>query len=265
MRPVFLINGSVLFEPDKRRLGPRDGYPNRAVLLHGPVSECLLLLLEHNGEVLTQRYLFSAVWEKQGAIVTTNALYQTIASIRKALKSVGLAENIVQTVPKEGFKAVADLQSGTLEEFILPAVSALKDGQPEEEKACLPAPVVRPRKNLVSSKLAYGTAALLFLMSCFVLYQQLKPGDAPFADYHFIGNVEGCDVYSSLHDKMQSQNKFTSLVKRYPVQCSAGGRVYITLNHYQQGTSVIVCDKQADLAGAQCESILYREQYYETD
>jgi len=87
MKPVFLINETVLFEPDARRLCSLADYPSRAVILHGPVSECLLQLLEQNEQVLTQRYLFAAVWEKQGAVVTTNALYQTIASIRNALKS----------------------------------------------------------------------------------------------------------------------------------------------------------------------------------
>lgn len=265
MRPVFLINGSVLFEPDKRQLCPRDGYPDRAVLLHGPVSECLLQLLEHNGDVLTQRYLFTAVWEKQGAIVSTNALYQTIASIRKALKAVGLAENIVQTVPKEGFKAVAELQSGTLDQFILPVTSVSNTGQCEKERQYSPVPAVLLLERVFTTKVAYTFAVLLFLVSSFIAYQHLKKRYDPFEDYHHIGNVEGCDVYSSLHDKMQSQIKFASMIKRYPVQCNAGGRVYITLNHYQRGTSVIICDNKADVAGTQCESILYREQYYETD
>lgn len=121
MKPVFLINHSVLFEPEKRRLYLLANYPERAVVLHAPVSECLLQLLEHNGQVMSQRDLFAAVWEKQGAVVTTNALYQTIASIRKALKTVGLAENMVQTVPKEGFKSVAHIETGTLDDFITPA------------------------------------------------------------------------------------------------------------------------------------------------
>ena len=95
MKPVFLINHVVLFEPDKRRLCQRGSYPERAVVLHGPVSECLLQLLEHNGEVLSQRYLFAAVWEKQGAVVTTNALYQTIASIRKALRKVRISRSFL--------------------------------------------------------------------------------------------------------------------------------------------------------------------------
>lgn len=263
MNPVFLINGTVLFEPELRRLCPLSGYPERAVLLHGPVSECLLQLLEHNGEVLTQRYLFSSVWERQGAIVTTNALYQTIASIRKALKMAGLADNVVQTVPKVGFKLVAQIKSGTLDSFILPAL-AVPESQPPEPY--LPTSCIsESRFRFFSVKIAYGAAAALFLLSCMVLYQQRYEEQSGFEKYQPIGNVAGCEVYSSWHDKIKSQRIYSALSERYPIQCNTGGVAYMTLNHYQNGTSVIVCDKFPEVAGAQCDSIMYREQYNEND
>ncbi|WP_320720863.1 winged helix-turn-helix domain-containing protein [Enterobacter sp. 296B2] len=263
MKPVFLINGTVLFEPELRRLCSLSGYPERAVLLHAPVSECLLQLLEHNGEVLTQRYLFSAVWEKQGAVVTTNALYQTIASIRKALKMAGLADNVVQTVPKAGFKSVAQIQTGTLDTFIATDAASPADLQTE---ASVPTPrVADNRFRFLSGKIAFGVATVLFILSCMVLYQQLHEKRAGFETYQPIGNIAGCDVYSSWYDKIKSQRIYIGLTKRYPIQCNAGGVAYITLNRYQNGTSVIVCDKLPEVAGAQCDSILYREQYHEND
>lgn len=264
MKPVFLINGLVFFEPDRRRLCSLSGYPERAVILHGPVSECLLQLLEHNGEVLSQRYLFSAVWEKQGAIVSTNALYQTIASIRKALKMAGLAENVVQTVPKAGFKLVAQIQTGTVDNFISMAVAT-----PESllSKPDVPSPsVTDSRFNLFSRKIAYGAAAaVLFILSCTVLFQQLHVQDSGFKAYQPIGNIAGCDVYSSWHDDIKSQRIYTTLIKRYPIHCNAGGVAYMTINRFPNGTSVIVCDKLPDIAGADCDSIMYRNQYNEND
>lgn len=250
MKPVFLINDAVLFEPDKRQLCPLAGYPERAVILHGPVSECLLQLLEHNGEVITQRSLFAAVWEKQGAIVTTNALYQTIASMRKALKAAGLEDNIVQTVPKEGFKSVARIQVGELDAFM--AVAA-----PAE----LP-----PRHNTsLRLKMAYAAAGALFIASCSVLYLQLNERQAGFESFQPVGNINGCNVYSSWHDKSKNEQIFTALAKRYPVKCSTGAEVYMTLNRFQVGTSLMVCDRRPDIKGAQCDSILYREQYHENE
>lgn len=252
MKPAFLINGSVLFEPDKRRLGPLAGYPEHAVLLHGPVSECLLQLLEHNGEVLTQRYLFAAVWEKQGAVVTTNALYQTIASIRKALKTAGLAENVVQTVPKEGFKSIAQIETGTLQDFIDSAVP-------------VPAEIPSQRHASSYSLIAYFLAGLLFIVSCSVLYFQLEGQRASFDDYQYVGKIKGCEVYSSWHDEMRSRSAFIARDGRYPIQCRSGGVAYITLNRFQNGTSVMICDKKLSNDDAQCDAIVYREQYHESE
>lgn len=66
MKKVFLINDTLLFEPDLRRLGPLEGYPHRALTLHGPVNACLLLLLEHNNQVLTQRFFVCLRMGKAG-------------------------------------------------------------------------------------------------------------------------------------------------------------------------------------------------------
>lgn len=261
MKPVFLINHVVLFEPDKRRLCQRGSYPERAVVLHGPVSECLLQLLEHNGEVLSQRYLFAAVWEKQGAVVTTNALYQTIASIRKALKMAGLTENIVQTIPKEGFKSVAHIQMGSLDDFITPAVLETVSTLPEAQRTSPPS--VNHRLHFFRGKMAWVLAGLLFVASCLALIHEINAQRAGLEDYLSIGNVNGCDVYSSWHDKTESQHIFAALEKRYPIHCPPGGTALMTLNHFQNGISVLVCDRLPDAAGARCDSIMYLEQYHE--
>ncbi|MDC0726504.1 hypothetical protein POH93_14035 [Phytobacter diazotrophicus] len=68
MKTAWLINDVVLFEPDERRLCAIQNYPAQCIILHGPVNECLLQLLLHNGEVLSQRFLFDAVWGKQGRL-----------------------------------------------------------------------------------------------------------------------------------------------------------------------------------------------------
>lgn len=92
VKNIIIINELIVFEPDKNRLTSLKDYPERNISLHAPVSACLLLLLQHNHQPVTQKYLFSEVWEKNGAIVSTNAIYQSIALIRKALRGVGLGK-----------------------------------------------------------------------------------------------------------------------------------------------------------------------------
>lgn len=265
MKNAFLINETVLFEPDARRVCSRTHYPERAVIMHGPVSECLLQLLEHNDQLLTQRYLFATVWEKQGAVVTTNALYQTIASIRKALKTAGLADNVIITVPKAGFKSIAQLRTGTVDELMernkTVPLPVLPDISTEEQQ-----PVATPAASRVwTSRIGYWLAGGLFLLSCSVLVLTLRQGESVFARYQPIGKSAGCEVYSSWHDKEKSHSILAALSQRFPLPCKSGDVAYLTLNHSQQGISVIICDRIPVNSAARCQSIFYRQPYDESE
>ena len=267
MNNVYLINEIVLFEPERRRLGPLAGYPHRAATLHGPVSECLLLLLQNNNEVVTQRVLFASVWEKQGTVVSTNALYQTISQLRKVLKSAGIEEDIIKTLPKTGFKSTAQLQEAALDAFItvqktsLVVLSSEESVEPVKVEPVVVIPEEQPRKPFFfNSTLAYALSGILFLISCSILYSILNEGKTEFENYQPVGKFNGCDVYSSWHDKEKSGEKFMSLSKRYPIQCQKGGTAWMTINFAHQGNSVIVCDRHPQEIDAQCDSILYRQE-----
>lgn len=269
MKPVFLINDTVLFEPDARRLCSLADYPSRAVILHGPVSECLLQLLEQNDQVLTQRYLFAAVWEKQGAVVTTNALYQTIASIRKALKSAGLEENVIITIPKAGFKSVARLRVGRLAEFVernnAAPTPVMAEVSSETARPDFPPSAGPDRSAFWRPSRLYWLAGALFLLSCGVLYSEFKSAEPVFAGYHPIGTMDGCEVYSSWNETGKSQKMWASLSQRFPLTCQTGKVAYMTLNHAQLGISVIICDRAPEKREARCESLFYRQPYYDNE
>lgn len=269
MKKVFLINETLLFEPDLRRLGPLSGYPYRATTLHGPVSECLLLLLENNEKVVTQRTFFASVWEKQGTIVSTNALYQTISQIRKVLKSAGMEENIIKTLPKEGFKSIAQVRVGELGEFIAPQITApvfvSAEESVEPEPVSVITPEAQPKPSFFHSPLAFGLAGILFIISCSVLYSVMQVGKPWMVNYQSVGQVNGCALYSSWHENEKSREMFAALSKRFAIQCKPGGTAWMTVNFAQQGNTVIVCDRQPQDKNAQCDSIIYRQQNHEDE
>ena len=260
MKNVFLINDAILFEPEHRRLGPIAGYPEQAVTLHGPVNACLLQLLEHNEQVLTQRYLFSTVWEKQGAVVTTNALYQTIASIRKALKTAGLADDIIKTLPKEGFKCIARVRTGEIETFLAPEKIPDESVLDAASSGMAESPTPAKKRTF-----AYWIAGLLFILSCGVFYRTWKIDEPVLTSYHYVGQINQCEVYSSWFDQDKSRRAFESLSERYPLNCNPGDRAYLTLNHAQRGVTVIICDKNPQDTDARCHSIYYRQEYHEEE
>jgi len=267
MRDVYLINEALLFEPDERRLCLLADYPQKAVVLHTPVSECFYQLLEKNGEVLSQRFLFDAVWGKNGAVVTTNTLYQAIASLRKGLKAAGLHDDIIKTIPKAGFKSIAHIRKGGREEIV-------RSANVEEPKASPPifaqeesAVNVTSRQSTLAafffSRTAYIVAAIFFCLSCSVLYLTLNNEEQVFADYKHMGKVGECNVWSSWPNVEKSRHLFTSLSEQYPVNCQSGDIAYMTVNRLQQGTSVMICDQEPWKPNAECRSIFYRQKYHE--
>lgn len=266
MNTIFLINDSLLFDPDEHSLRPREGFAGSKVIIHTPASECLLLMLRHNHQVLTQRFLFEQVWEKHGAVVTTNALYQSITSLRKGLKSAGLAENIIKTVPKMGFKSIATVREGTISDFLIPVESA--------EPAPLTDEILPPKRHepaaqktriieVFHSRWAYFIAGLAFILSCSVLYMQRIGGDSFYSDYHYIGQVKGCSLYSSWSGEEKSISTFLLLDKRQPVICKTGTVAYLTLNYSQQGVSVLLCNSRIEYSNTQCQSYILRKDRYE--
>ena len=76
----------------------------------------LLLFVEHAGELLDKESLMRALWP--GLVVDENSLSQVVSSLRRALADDPVASRYIQTVPRRGFRFVAD-------------VTALSDSAPE--------------------------------------------------------------------------------------------------------------------------------------
>jgi pimeloyl-ACP methyl ester carboxylesterase/DNA-binding winged helix-turn-helix (wHTH) protein/class 3 adenylate cyclase len=77
---------------------------NREVSLTPKVFDTLLVLLEHSSHVLTKKELMEQVWPD--SFVEENNLAQNISILRKAL-----GEQYIQTVPKRGYRFVADVRT----------------------------------------------------------------------------------------------------------------------------------------------------------
>lgn len=77
---------------------------NREVPLTPKVFDTLLVLLENSSHVLTKKELMQSVWPD--SFVEENNLAQNISILRKAL-----GEGYIQTVPKRGYRFVADVRT----------------------------------------------------------------------------------------------------------------------------------------------------------
>ena len=82
---------------------------NREVPLTPKVFDTLLVLLENSSHVLTKKELMQQVWPD--SFVEENNLAQNISILRKALGASTTGEHYIQTVPKRGYRFVADVTS----------------------------------------------------------------------------------------------------------------------------------------------------------
>src|SRR5262245_46034881 len=82
---------------------------NREVPLTPKVFDTLQVLLENSGHVLTKKELMQQVWPD--SFVEENNLAQNISILRKALGETKQGEHYIQTVPRRGYRFVADVRS----------------------------------------------------------------------------------------------------------------------------------------------------------
>ncbi|HEX5875621.1 MAG TPA: alpha/beta fold hydrolase [Pyrinomonadaceae bacterium] len=82
---------------------------NREVPLTPKVFDTLLVLLENSSHVLTKKELMQQVWPD--SFVEENNLAQNISILRKALGASTTGEHYIQTVPKRGYRFVADVRA----------------------------------------------------------------------------------------------------------------------------------------------------------
>jgi pimeloyl-ACP methyl ester carboxylesterase/DNA-binding winged helix-turn-helix (wHTH) protein len=82
---------------------------NREVSLTPKVFDTLLVLLENSSHVLTKKELMEQVWPD--SFVEENNLAQNISILRKALGEGKEGEQYIQTVPKRGYRFVADVST----------------------------------------------------------------------------------------------------------------------------------------------------------
>ncbi|HEX6716799.1 MAG TPA: alpha/beta fold hydrolase, partial [Pyrinomonadaceae bacterium] len=90
---------------------------NCEVPLTPKVFDTLLVLLENSNHVLTKKELMQQVWPD--SFVEENNLAQNISILRKALGEGKQGEHYIQTVPKRGYRFVADVRAAGDDESLI--------------------------------------------------------------------------------------------------------------------------------------------------
>ncbi len=83
-------------------------FETRVLSLTPKAFDTLLVLVENNGHMLTKEELMERIWPD--AFVEENNLVQHISAIRKALSEAGSNRKFIETVPRRGYRFLADVR-----------------------------------------------------------------------------------------------------------------------------------------------------------
>ena len=83
----------------------------RAVPLRTKVFDTLRVLVEHSGRLLTKHELMQSIWPD--TVVEENNLNHNISTLRRALGEQVTGQRYIETVPRVGYRFVADVTSSS--------------------------------------------------------------------------------------------------------------------------------------------------------
>lgn len=149
-----------------RQLLDADGSPVELSPRH---FDALAYFVEHRGELLDKERLLDALWP--GQVVEENSLNKLVSALRKALGDDGETRRFLLTVPRRGFRFVAEVRQ-------LPAAEAPRAPAVEPAAAPLPEPSWRRRAWLAAG----AVAAAASVGAGFLAWRQRsddRPAEAP--------------------------------------------------------------------------------------
>lgn len=226
MTNIYLLHGLVAFWPDKNLL-ISIADESRNISLSNPATRCLLLLIQHHGNVVERDYFFQHVWENNGAQVTNNAFYQNISLLRRAFKELGLNEEWIVTVPKVGIKLETTLR--------------IEVQQQVEEKS-VPESSARPPASGRLVRGAWLTLAIFFACLVAGVATWRSEFQPRFTTYTALNERLGCRYYAN--PDVLNFDKHQQVIQTQEFDCQNYPWTYITLYPNFSRISVIACRKQ---------------------
>lgn len=284
---LYTINNNVTFDPESNVLHSKIN--NKAVNMLTPSGQCLLILLENKGNIVSKRDIYEFVWERYGLTATDNAFYQTVLYLRKNLKEAGLPAEIVKTVPRKGVLVPSSVQvdkidpqqelqvDSTIVEPVIdqppirhddnkehdlivlsddyPAVESVTTNNIEQNQPTVDVSTVTKKRQ----RPAYLWPLLIIsvlVVSLLIVYWQRPDETADyFSNYTMIAQQEGCSIFINA-DRTPS-DEYISQMEKNPINCQRTPYVYFTKVEFVKRISLIACEKEIAKENKRNECVSY--------
>jgi len=190
----------------------RDG---RAIALPPKAYETLLILVEHGGRTLTKDELMSAIWPD--TFVEEANLAHNISLLRKALGESPGEQQYIQTVPRRGYRFVAEVRQPQAAEASpvepQPAPAGRKEVvPPRQESGGVDATTFKRAKG-VRAFILLACAALAVIGS-YAAYRRIKQHRTPAPQFHSLAVLPFKPLASSDRDESLELGMADTLIAR---------------------------------------------------
>ncbi|WP_260683101.1 winged helix-turn-helix domain-containing protein [Citrobacter europaeus] len=248
----YLIEKIIIFTPATQCLARVD-QPNQRIKLKHSASLCLLLLIQHRGQVVSQNELLEFGWGKNHRQVSFNAFYQSILSLRKSLLQLELEQPLITTIPRKGLiiqdecdiqviETPEDSPSSTVE-HLAPDVAI------EELLPCA------PRQPLMTT--AEMVMLTITLIICVLILYPWHTSDNYFSGYITVSKAPtDCQYY--FNNDASNFSRHTAFIDKNPGLCQSHKFIYITTYPESKKLSVLVCRSPMNARQENaCQSVYY--------
>jgi DNA-binding winged helix-turn-helix (wHTH) protein/TolB-like protein/Tfp pilus assembly protein PilF len=203
---LFYEFGSFRLNVQERLLEKDD----ELVSLTPKVFETLLVLVEHSGHVLAKDDLITRLWPD--TFVEESSLTQNISLLRRALDEAPGARQYIETIPKRGYRFVADVRRLSIDTHQTTTQQSISTqlmiaAQIEEEVSDAPAPVAIAQRSsqwltryrimgaaVVALILVVGLAAAYLSYRSRAAANRVAPASIAILPFKTIGTTEQTEV-----------------------------------------------------------------------
>lgn len=155
-RVTQIAVGDFRLDLAQRRLLGADG---AVVELSPRLFDALVFFVEHRGELLDKDRLMAALWP--GQVVEENNLNKAVSALRRALGDDGVERRYLLTVPRRGFRFVADVHPVAAVMVPAPPASPPVEAGPDPAAPAPRADALRRRYVIAASAVGAASAAVV--------------------------------------------------------------------------------------------------------
>lgn len=248
----YLIENRIIFTPDAQSLARVD-QPNQRIKLKHSASLCLLLLIQHRGQVVSQNELLAFGWGKNHRQVSFNAFYQSILSLRKSLLQLELEQPLITTIPRKGLIIQ--------ESFDIQAIETPEDISSSGEASVAPDTVIADLLPGTSRQSLFTTVEIIMvtltLIICALILYPWQASDDYFSGYITAAKTPSdCQYY--FNNDASNFSRHTAFIDKNLGLCQGNKFIYITTYPESKKLSVLVC--RSPMKARQenaCQSVYY--------